>query len=452
MEGPTHLSDCTSLIKAYQKALFSSTDEESVYSALLPQLANIRATATSTSALLTNIGTTNTSNSVVANADKSISITPNDVINPVNWQEILEACIPCGTRINFGGELISLLPVQFLIDITKLLDQLLDQLDSMISLLNSGDVYGDLCQLYKFFTDFVCIPDLQRIVALLAAMLFKMSIQLGLTLDVIRMLVQPIFLPIFVNITGMLHQFVSLIIDPLDCVMAALDLQLEKLDVTKGLSTVQVQAIADSATQTSLTGFSTEVSIQKDIGIDQIQSSLFSGMKELKYFVGKGTRDMKGLLDSYILEIGKFVDGVHGDRSFFETQLEKLKIIRLINFITAVISVLNKGFQCNDPPKGTTEEFASLITEFLSPANNITVTINPVTGNTELVIDNTDIQDALTGPQVITTTGNSTIDNTINRIINRATQPVVFKPQCTFNTTNNSKVGQWMADLDGVNP
>lgn len=460
----TRLADATACVRAYQKALFASAEEESVFSALLPKVANIRTTAFSASSMLGNLGNPPSAN--LAIPGQSFNLSPSQVINPGDWQEVLNQCIPCGDRLNFPGQLIELIPLRFLEDLLRLLDQLLGQLDQLINLLNSGSVYNDLCQLYKFFVDFVCIPDLQRIIALLGAMLFRMSVNLAMGLDVLKMLVQPIFLPIFVNITSLLHQFVSLIVAPIECIVNAIDLQLEKLDVTKGLSTEQVQAIADTATQPGLTGFQTHVTVQKDTGIDDIQGALHSGLFELKGFLYKGTRDIEALLESYIGEINKFVDEVHGDANFFDTQLEKLKIIRLINFIMAVIQILAKGFECNDPPKATTQEFAAFLQEFFSPARDITVATDPDTGETNLVLNNADIKIALTpkdvssqtdntsgglsGVRILTPTGNSTIDQSITKIVNRASTPVTIKPRCTFNTNDNARVGKWIEELNNT--
>lgn len=440
---PTHIADCSQVVKAYQKALFASTDEESVYSALLPKVANIRSTATSTSALLSNISNPPLPDTAVLSGQaQSVS---GELLNPENWQEVLQKCIPCDFRINLKSELLDQLPLDFLNDLANLLDQLIAQIDAIIKLLNSGAVYSDLCSLYKFFTEFVCIPDLQRIIALLGAILYRMSVNLSLGLDVIKSLVQPIFLPIFINLTALLQQFISLIVNPLDCIVSAIDLQLEKLDITKGLTTPQVQAIADSATQPGLTGVQTTVSVQKDIGIDNVQFALFSSMRELKGFIQQGQNDLRFTLETYVREINKFVGEVHGDMNFFEIQLEKLKIVRLINFIGAVITILNKGFECNDPPKGTTEEFAGFLNEFLEPVRDITVTFDPITGQANLTFAS-----QVSVNNTLVSTGDSTIDTTITNIVSRATTPVTVKPQCLLGTTSDPNVAKWIAELDGT--
>lgn len=458
MESPTHLADCAQIAKAYQKALFSSADEETVYSSLLPKLASARSTATSSSALLTNI--TNPPippeiGSLISNPVEVAQSVGNaalgaatELIDPNNWMEVLEKCIPCSSRISLRLELLDQIPLSFMLDLEKLLDQLLGQLDAMIKILNSGGVYNDSCTLYKFFTEFVCIPDLQRIVALLGAILYRMSVNLTLSIDVIKSLVQPIFLPIFVNVTNLLNQFVAVIVNPLDCIVAAIDLQLEKIDINKGLTREQVQAVSDAFTQPGITGIQNQTSLQQDLGVDDLQHALFSSMAELKKFMFQGQRDLRATLEQYLGEINKFITDVHGDTNYFDLQMEKLKIVRLINFIGAVIGVLVKGFECSSPPKATTEEFAAFLQEFLSPARDITFTLD-ANGNTKLVL-NTDVSEAVREitSQVLVPTGNSTIDKTINKIVDRVTTPVVLKPQCLFTAESNTKVSEWISELN----
>ncbi len=456
--SPTALADCAQVVKAYQKALFSSTDEESVYSSLLTRVSNTRSTASSSSAMLANLQNPPIPDVIsslirpqdLGQAVSDISQGATELVSPAKWQEIIQKCIPCDSRVILRSQLLGLLPAAFLNDLLDLLKQLLGQLDAIIKILNSGAVYNDLCTLYKFFTEFVCIPDLQRIVALLGAILYRMSVNLGNGLDVIKSLVQPIFLPIFVNITALLGQFISLIVSPLDCVIGAIDLQLEKLDLTKGLSQKQVDAIGVSVTQSDITGIEVNAQLQQQIGIDEIQFGLTSSLRELKGFLYGGQRDLRAMLDSYVFEIHKFVNEVHGDMNYFDIQMEKLKIVRLINFITAVIRILAKGFECNSPPKSTTEEFASFLQDFFAPARNITVQIDAVTGETRLVLNTGETALTVPNPQVIVPTGNSTIDVTINKIVNRAVAPVTLKPQCLFSSGDSQKVAQWIAELDAT--
>ncbi len=108
--------------------------------------------------------------------------------------------------------------------------------------------------------------------------------------------------------------------------------------------------------------------------------------------------------------------------------------------------MLSKGFECNSSPTGSTEEFNSFLVDFMSPFK--TIQVETVEGKTQLVL-NTGTA-AISVGQVLVSTGDSTIDQTINKIVNRAVAPVVLKPQCSFAPGDNAKVAQWITELNAT--
>lgn len=146
-------------------------------------------------------------------------------------------CIPCGFRLDHMGNLIQAAftsPIGGLSEYLKLWEQAFSQfLNQIMQLLNifSGlDQFIDLCALVKFLNDFVCIPDLQRMLSALMALMNRTSFEFGGIMGLILQLVGPLLSPFLSNILAELQNYLLMIIRPLECIIDSIQAIISKLD------------------------------------------------------------------------------------------------------------------------------------------------------------------------------------------------------------------------------
>jgi hypothetical protein len=146
-------------------------------------------------------------------------------------------CIPCGFRLDHMGNLIAeafVSPLGGLSEYLKLWEQaftqFLNQIFQLLNLFNGLDQFVDLCALIKFLNDFVCIPDLQRILSALMALMNRTSFEFGGIMGLILQLVGPLLSPFLSNILAELQNYLLMIIRPLECIIDSIQAILAKLD------------------------------------------------------------------------------------------------------------------------------------------------------------------------------------------------------------------------------
>lgn len=142
-------------------------------------------------------------------------------------------CIPCGFRLNFWEELEFSInnPLDEIIAAMKAwLDRALSQIRNIIEMFKNLDLYADLCAFFNFFKDFMCLPDLYRILALLAALLMDLSFELNGVIDLALSLIVPLFMPFLTNLLDVLMKYIMLIIKPIECIIDSIQDMLSKLD------------------------------------------------------------------------------------------------------------------------------------------------------------------------------------------------------------------------------
>jgi hypothetical protein len=231
--------DSHTISKAFERGCNYSTDPNSVFAVMTPQLSTVRCSSATISDMMQN--QLDTSQPPSAGEPSTPSIDPNksspgkltgDGGKPQFGGWFLSNCIPCLQRPSFKVEFSNLLgQFGFSLDaIWNLLYQMLQQVRQMIDMLTGKNNYFDLCAFLKWLTTFVCIPDLYRIIAALMAFLANISISLNGAIDFIIGLIAPLFLPFFTKITDLLQQFILLAIAPLECIIKSIQSALQKLD------------------------------------------------------------------------------------------------------------------------------------------------------------------------------------------------------------------------------
>jgi hypothetical protein len=220
--------------------MLSAPSEASIVGALTPQLASIQVNAASAASNLRNLTEPPVPKQVASafasnasSGDSAIAAAPDfsdmsKIADINNWQEWLKSCIPCDLRVEFRTELIGKLDDTLLEALEEMLNQYLKQIAFILNLLTATDVYGDVCPLLFAMQD-ICIPDLQRILSLLASILYRMTVKELSSVDLMKLLLIPLFQPLFLGLLGLLNQYKTLITDPLVCVSSSINTQLGKL-------------------------------------------------------------------------------------------------------------------------------------------------------------------------------------------------------------------------------
>lgn len=93
--------------------------------------------------------------------------------------------------------------------------------------------YIDLCAFLKFLFEWVCLPDLYKILGALSALLLDICTFLdGFGLDMIFGLLFPLFLPSLQGLIDVLEKFLLICLKPLDCIIDAIMQAMAKLDLS----------------------------------------------------------------------------------------------------------------------------------------------------------------------------------------------------------------------------
>lgn len=381
-------------------------------------------------------------------------------------RDIQKECIPCNLRVALRASLPELFNESLLSTLENLIESYLRALNFIVNLLSGASVYQDICLVLRGINT-ICIPDLQRIVSLLNAMLYRLtSAELG-DADMMKLVVLPIFQPIFMGIALLFQQFRLLVTDPLNCVVNQLDFTIQRLKVgslaTQGPGATATEqlikyAIADTEeeNQQITDAFSALASggATLDQGLTAIQNSLGGTLTLLRNTVSKGIRETEELANSLIEEVQSFV-GISEEQTntYLTMQFQKLLYFRLIGLISALIEAKASNFECAlGEPNQAKETLEQFIGNFLDLDANVSIDVDDA-GDLQLVFDATigNASDGVSGV-AITTTGDEEIDNAVNAILTQATTPKVVKPPCLFSTTDESdnKLAEYIAMLDST--
>lgn len=285
---PLEIQDCQNIAKAFERGMAYSVTEESVYAMIAPLLTGIRAQSSSVYKQL-QLGDASSGQNTIR--QKLLDSQGNQTVGPLGegqsglnfnnmdkadvddqgiTSEILgnffpsvappeeypntppgegiegglpaniagglfnSECIPCGQRLNMLGELN---PAKFL-DMGKdyimnwinWLTQQLQQLMQLTKIFTGAEEYIDLCALIKWMSDFICIPDLQRMLSVLMALMSRVSFELGGIIDIILGLIAPLLAPILSGFVDLLQSYILLIVRPIECIIDSLQDIIRKLD------------------------------------------------------------------------------------------------------------------------------------------------------------------------------------------------------------------------------
>jgi len=272
----TNLIDCLQIAKKFERGAIYATNEASVFAMLGPVLDTTRIQTTSfveqldaedaisvpqgaqerLSSAQSPLGATanilgdESTASVARNIDKAddkdeaflqtlagnFGLT--DDAGNFNVNGVFDSeCIPCGFRFDnldalgaeigagVGGGLSAYL--QFW---QQLLRNQWEQLQAMLQMFTNTDPFIDLCALIKFLTEFMCVPDIARMLSALMALMSKVSFEFGGVFDLILQLIGPLMSSFLSNIVSTIERYVMMVIRPLECIIDSIQALLAKLD------------------------------------------------------------------------------------------------------------------------------------------------------------------------------------------------------------------------------
>lgn len=242
IENPIQFQDCNIIVKTYEKGCHASMTEASVFAPFTSQLDFIQNMSSTISNQIDSYST----EKINENNDKSFSdflskLFPDNLDASLSLQGDVEfglldsECIPCGLRINFNEELgikVAITDIgAYMLEVMEAwLNKALSQIRNLIDMFKNLDQYIDICTFLDFFKNFVCIPDLAKILAVLAALMMDLSFELNAIVDFAISLIVPLFIPFLTNLLDSLMKYVLLIIQPIECIIDSIQNLLSKLD------------------------------------------------------------------------------------------------------------------------------------------------------------------------------------------------------------------------------
>jgi hypothetical protein len=434
IENSTKLQDCNMIAQAFERGAAHNTDEASVIAMSTRHVQNTKILSQmvqkslSTYQHQSSLPLDKTTGNPADDSLSGMKIQGQYIAIPTNQSSSILAravkeCVPCGSRVihnidlNVSGQLIKALKDDF--------NFRFKTLDDLKNLLSNIDIYGDFCQMASFL-NFMCIPDLQRMIVVLMAMLTDFSVNMLSVNGLLQALLAPFFTPVLMGINSLLDQLVQLVLSPLTCIITSIEQNITKLDVG---------ALVGDTTLTSAKRNIDVKTQQTVLDIKQFQGGIRSGLMELHTMLNQGDALIRSKLNFYTQELSKFLGqwGAFDSRSVALSN-RKIISIRLIGLIQAMIKAKGIGAKlCNESQKPTNTELDNFFGTFVSPNSPFNISVD---GDGNLNIS----------PKLTTSKSTKNIQS----------KPLLTPPanvriiKCAINTTAEdvSRVNKWISELN----
>jgi hypothetical protein len=265
-----------------------------------------------------------------------------------NMLDAVKKCIPCTLR---PLSLMELFPNPNLLNIFEnYLKNLLKTLGDIIDMLKNIGAYTDLCKLLDLLA-FMCPQDLQRVIALLMSMFMLEGIKMGTAMGFLQSLIGPLFAPILLAITALLDKFVKMVTDPIKCMIDVIN------------STLMLRGVAISPY--SATGNPQATGINSSIAI--LEAQLREAYMQIHNKLDFYTSQAKALLG----QLGG------GDTAYLAAKLRSLQLVRMISFVVAVITAMEKGrLSCGQGENPSTSQIDAFMSNFVNPNSPFSIWID----------------------------------------------------------------------------
>ncbi len=453
-ENSTALQDCNVIVDAFERGAFFSDTEASVFAPLSRGVQNTRSFARMSQKSLKSFDL----QSKLPSKDKQPNITDESSLQGLKFNNVyisfpskaagsameraIKECIPCLDRQirMFGAFAVSITNIDFL---AMLRDQAKARLQSLIkisNLLSNIDIYGDYCQMVSFL-DFMCIPDLQRMLMVLSTQLLSIGIKLSALNDLLMKLLLPFFSPILMSLVGLLDQFVQLVLGFMNCIITSIEENLRKVNVNSiFLQDTRDKITGQSNTKTVFTAKQFAQPINEAAnnaesfrsGLFMLGSKLTQAEAELSQKINFYTQQARKIMDQWNIQ----------DDSIIGNAEQKLITIRLLALIAAMIRAKGKGSNlCQNYSKPANDEMDNFYHNYVSPRASFGLTVDK-DGN--LHIAEKQEAGALNTPVIA---GSKLLSLPPNLF-----SPVNTVLKCNLKTTPEdiNKVNTWNTELDGI--
>lgn len=253
---PLALQDCYAITTTFERGAAYCTTEESVFAMIRPSLTNIRIMAGSheSRALIDEairegaLGIDTDADEQTTGDDAGVNLneSAHDIIEDAggtgaktkasfseNFKNWLKDCFPCDFRINsaadFGVKFQANLE-EALMQYLRWYQQMLAQIQALANLFSLNTRFAEICAIRAAIKDFVCLPDLRRIIAILMLLLMKISFSINGLFSFILNLVAPLILPFLSGIADTLERFLLAVVKPIECIIDSFVNMIEKLN------------------------------------------------------------------------------------------------------------------------------------------------------------------------------------------------------------------------------
>ncbi len=411
--------DCNLIADAFERGVAHDSTEASVFAPLSRTVQNTKSFASGAQKVLAGYQPNISATEGLKLQNQTVTLSSEKLSKAV------KDCIPCLGRIvssvdlNVGSNLIDSLKA----DVSRRLNVL----NKISDLLSNVDIYGDYCQLVGFLNS-MCVPDLQRMLSILASLITDFGGGLISLNGLLQTLISPFFTPILMSMQSLLDQFVQLVLSPINCIITSIQLNIKKLDIgNSGLS-----GNLDVAKQT----------IRKES--NDIQGQIRSGMTELGSMLEQGNTLIRNKLDFYFKQLDKVLKSF-GENSLSTISISsrKLVVIRLIGLIQAIIKVQNQGINiCDKQNKPRISELDNFFGTFISPTSPFVISVDPDGG---LRIEEKPRGGSTAPPGSFSPQPKKLLETNLFA-------PVSTVLKCKFATTaeDADKVNNWISQLNGV--
>lgn len=364
---------------------------------------------------------------------------------------LLADCIPCDGRVTAGFEvnILGNFKDQIELDIINRVNYL----KGMLKFSSNKDIYNDMCSLVKSL-NFMCVPDLIRILSLLSFLLSRYSIKIGDLSAILMGLVKGMFGPIMIDLQGLLDQYMQLILNVVDCIIDSLRYTMQTLGKQAGgveegkekvkgaydqfkddwssLSGLKYTAANPDIKRGEVDEYRDRDRAQKKVANKKRQNEepVQYGPPEqtatdrMKSFAQGADQKLEGIGETVGTALAEVVGMVEEGRDAFESLMEmveqqvasfsgewfiktgegvgfleaKLKIVRVIGLIKALIEFKSLGDIC-DGKDFPAEELSVFVNTYINPIS----TINIIADETSVTLADEDadaiksIVDSVTG-------------------------------------------------------
>lgn len=445
----TNVQDCAIIATTYERGAHNTPTEAGIFATFSRLLQNRKQYALSAGNSLTgytksptNTGATSLSSAegvaqIDANTAAAASAISDENLQSLNigdqkgstygenfGSHLLDAakkCIPCDLRM------VTFLELHPNLDLLKGLEDFIKNslkvFSDLLDMLNNLDEYADFCSLLNMLS-FMCVPDLQRIIALLMALFMAVAASCDGLIGLLQALVAPLFSSILMAITALLDQFSLLVVNPLECVIAAIRTQLQSRGVELGY-----RATGDNATS------------QIGGALVLLNSQLIDGSNRVKNKMNFYTSQIKAMMG----ELGT------GDAAYIKAKAQALTLVRMIAFVVAIITALSKGHAaCSSSKTPEQSELDNFFQNFLGPQTPFNIYVG---NDGQIHVDEkepVDIAPLSDNGNVVQFEGEPLIDPTVvQQVQEKLTEPIRVAP-CKLEVTASDveKLNSWMTELN----